>query len=45
MDHLLQTYDIEARYLISVHDGLRHLVAEPDLHRAALALQIANLWT
>ena len=45
MDHLVQTYDIDARYLISVHDGLRHLVAERDLHRAALALQIANLWT
>jgi DNA polymerase gamma 1 len=45
MDHLIQTYDIKARYLISVHDELRYLVAERDRYRAALALQIANLWT
>lgn len=45
MDHLIQTYDIKARYLISVHDELRYLVAEQDRYRAALALQIANLWT
>ena len=45
MDHLIQTYDIKARYLISVHDELRYLVVEQDRYRAALALQIANLWT
>lgn len=45
MDYLLRTYDIDARYLISVHDELRYLVAERDKYRAALALQIANLWT
>ncbi|KAF8492208.1 DNA polymerase family A-domain-containing protein [Russula emetica] len=45
MDHLIQTYNIKARYLISVHDELRYLVAERDQYRAALALQIANLWT
>lgn len=45
MDHLIRKYDIRARYLISVHDELRYLVAEPDKYRAALALQIANLWT
>jgi DNA polymerase gamma 1 len=45
MDHLIQTYDIKARYLISVHDELRYLVVEKDRYRAALALQIANLWT
>jgi DNA polymerase gamma 1 len=45
MDHLIQTYDIKARFLISVHDELRYLVAEQDRYRAALALQIANLWT
>lgn len=45
MDHLIQTYDIKARYLISVHDELRYLVEERDRYRAALALQIANLWT
>ena len=45
MEHLIQTYDINARYLISVHDELRYLVKEEDKYRAALALQIANLWT
>ncbi|KAG2067134.1 hypothetical protein BDR04DRAFT_1159428 [Suillus decipiens] len=45
MDHLIRQYDIKARYLISVHDELRYLVAEEDRYRAALALQIANLWT
>ncbi|KAI0347454.1 gamma DNA-directed DNA polymerase [Trametopsis cervina] len=45
MDHLISRYDIKARYLISVHDELRYLVKEEDKYRAALALQIANLWT
>ncbi|KAL1666868.1 DNA polymerase family A-domain-containing protein [Schizophyllum commune] len=45
MDHLIQKYDIKARYLISVHDELRYLVEEKDRYRAALALQIANCWT
>src|SRR5258708_19325536 len=45
MDYLIQTYDIEGRFLISVHDELRYLVADRDRYRAALALQIANLWT
>ncbi|KIL59116.1 hypothetical protein M378DRAFT_188045 [Amanita muscaria Koide BX008] len=45
MDYLIARYGIQARYLISVHDELRYLVAEQDKFRAALALQIANLWT
>lgn len=45
MDHLISKYNINARYLISVHDELRYLVAEEDKYRTALALQIANLWT
>jgi DNA polymerase gamma 1 len=45
MEHLIAKYDIKARYLISVHDELRYLVTEEDKFRAALALQIANLWT
>lgn len=45
MTHLIEKYDIQARYLISVHDELRYLVVEEDKYRAALALQIANLWT
>ncbi|KAG6329337.1 hypothetical protein ID866_9752, partial [Astraeus odoratus] len=45
MDHLISRYSIKARYLISVHDELRYLVTEEDRYRAALALQVANLWT
>lgn len=45
MEHLITKYSIQARYLISVHDELRYLVKEEDKYRAALALQIANLWT
>jgi DNA polymerase gamma 1 len=45
MTYLIKKYDIQARYLISVHDELRYLVVEEDKYRAALALQIANLWT
>lgn len=45
MDHLLEKYSIQARYMISVHDEVRYLVKEEDKYRAALALQIANLWT
>ncbi|KZT07053.1 gamma DNA-directed DNA polymerase [Laetiporus sulphureus 93-53] len=45
MDHLIKRYGIKARYLISVHDELRYLVKKEDRYRAALALQIANLWT
>jgi DNA polymerase gamma 1 len=45
MEHLISTYDIDARYLISVHDELRYLVREEDKYRLAMALQIANLWT
>lgn len=45
MDHLTRTYDIDARFLLSVHDELRYLVSEADMYRATLALQIANVWT
>ncbi|TFL05697.1 gamma DNA-directed DNA polymerase [Pterulicium gracile] len=45
MQYLIEKYDINARYLISVHDELRYLVHDDDRYRASLALQIANLWT
>jgi DNA polymerase gamma 1 len=45
MDHLIRKYSIDAQYLLSVHDEVRYLVAEHDRFQAALALQIANLWT
>ena len=45
MHHLCTTYDINARFMISVHDEVRYLSKEEDRYRTALALQIANLWT
>ncbi|KAG9123969.1 DNA-directed DNA polymerase gamma mip1 [Ceratobasidium sp. 392] len=45
VDYLIQAYNIEARYLISIHDEVRYLAKEEDKYRLALALQIANLWT
>ena len=45
MEYLIRTYDIKARYLISVHDEVRYLAKEEDRYRTALALQIANAWT
>lgn len=38
-------FDIKARFMISVHDEIRYLVKAEDQYRAALALQISNLWT
>jgi DNA polymerase gamma 1 len=45
MSHLIERYDIDARFMLSVHDEVRYLSSEKDQHRTALALQIANLWT
>lgn len=45
MDHLCSTYNIDARLSITVHDEIRYLVKDEDVTRAALALQISNLWT
>ncbi|KAK2462616.1 hypothetical protein APHAL10511_005349 [Amanita phalloides] len=45
MEYLMTRYAIRGRYLLSVHDELRYLVREEDRYRAALALQVANLWT
>ena len=44
MDYLIARYQLEARFMISIHDEIRYLVKEEDQERAALALQIANLW-
>lgn len=38
-------FRIEGRFCISIHDEVRYLIKEEDKFRAALALQIANLWT
>jgi DNA polymerase gamma 1 len=45
MNYLIRRYDIKARLAITIHDEIRYLVKEEDRYRAALALQISNLWT
>jgi len=45
MDYLSRRYNIACRLAITVHDEIRYLVREPDRYRAAMALQVANLWT
>lgn len=45
MEWLSKRYDIDARFMLSVHDEVRYLVKDEDRYRAALALQIANIWT
>jgi DNA polymerase gamma 1 len=45
MDYLIRRFNISARLAITVHDEIRYLVKEEDKYRAAMALQIANVWT
>ncbi|KAH7313416.1 DNA polymerase family A-domain-containing protein [Stachybotrys elegans] len=45
MDYLIRRFNIDARVAITVHDEIRYLVKNEDKYRAALALQVANLWT
>lgn len=45
MEYLCRRYNIRARVAITVHDEIRYLVKEEDKYRAAMALQVANLWT
>ncbi|CAC5369661.1 POLG [Mytilus coruscus] len=45
MRWLLDTYNIDGRFAISIHDEVRYLVKEEDQYRAALALHITNLLT
>lgn len=45
MDYLIRRFNIHARLSITVHDEIRYLVKDEDKYRAALALQIANVWT
>ncbi|KAI0115258.1 DNA polymerase family A-domain-containing protein [Daldinia grandis] len=45
MDYLTRRFNIAARLAISVHDEIRYLVKDEDKYRAAMALQVANLWT
>jgi DNA polymerase gamma 1 len=45
MDYLIKRFNLDARLAITVHDEIRYLVKHEDRYRAALALQISNLWT
>lgn len=45
MDYLTRRFNINARLSITVHDEIRYLVKDEDKYRAAMALQISNLWT
>ncbi|KAM7193289.1 DNA polymerase gamma, mitochondrial [Naviculisporaceae sp. PSN 640] len=45
MDYLIRRFNIAARLSITVHDEIRYLVKDHDKYRAAMALQVANLWT
>jgi DNA polymerase gamma 1 len=45
MDYLARRFNIDARLAISVHDEIRYLVKNEDKYRAAMALQVANIWT
>jgi DNA polymerase gamma 1 len=45
MDYLIRRFNIDARLAITVHDEIRYLVREGDKYKAAMALQVSNLWT
>ncbi|KAJ4351444.1 DNA-directed DNA polymerase gamma mip1 [Didymosphaeria variabile] len=45
MEYLTRRYNLDARLAITVHDEIRYLVKEEDKYRAAMALQVANVWT
>lgn len=45
MRWLIEDYGIDGRFCISLHDEVRYLVKSEDRYRAALALQMTNLYT
>lgn len=45
MDYLIRRFNISSRLAITVHDEIRYLVEEHDKYRAAMALQVSNVWT
>lgn len=45
MDYLTRRFNIDARLAITVHDEIRYIVREEDKYRAAMALQVSNIWT
>ena len=44
MHYLMERLDIKGRLLLSIHDEVRFIIPEKDTLKAALALQISNLW-
>jgi len=44
MKWLCDKYDIKARFVLSIHDEIRYLVADEDKYRAALALNLSNMY-
>lgn len=44
MRWLCQTYKIEARFVISIHDEVRYIVSREDRYRCALALTLSNMY-
>ena len=45
MEYLIAKYNLDARLAITVHDEIRYLVSREHRYKAAMALQVANLWT
>ncbi|KAI9667341.1 MAG: DNA-directed DNA polymerase gamma mip1 [Bathelium mastoideum] len=45
MDYLTRRFNLQMRLALTVHDEIRYLVKEEDKYRAAMALQVANVWT
>ena len=45
MKWLMEKYKINGRLCISIHDEVRYLVESDDKYKAALALQLSNLFT
>ena len=45
MDYLVTRFNLNARLALTVHDEIRYLVKNEDRYKAAMALQVANIWT
>jgi DNA polymerase gamma 1 len=45
MDYLIRRFNLDARLAITVHDEIRYLVKNEDRYKAAMTLQVANVWT
>uniref|UniRef100_A0A914EJ92 Mitochondrial DNA polymerase catalytic subunit n=1 Tax=Acrobeloides nanus TaxID=290746 RepID=A0A914EJ92_9BILA len=44
MSWLCNEYEIRARFVLSIHDEVRYLVAEEDKYRCALAMTLSNMY-